>query len=48
MSARIMRPGRDRAMAAGMPNTGLRDAILTRPTFSEGQTVLFSAVPHRS
>lgn len=36
------------AMAAGMPDTGLRDAILTHPTIAEGLTVLFSAVPHMS
>jgi pyruvate/2-oxoglutarate dehydrogenase complex dihydrolipoamide dehydrogenase (E3) component len=33
------------AMLAGMPYTGLRDAILTHPTMAEGLTVLLSAVP---
>jgi pyruvate/2-oxoglutarate dehydrogenase complex dihydrolipoamide dehydrogenase (E3) component len=33
------------AMAAGMPYTELRDAILTHPTIAEGLAVLFSAVP---
>lgn len=33
------------AMAAGMPYTGLRDAVLTHPTIAEGLTVLFSGVP---
>jgi pyruvate/2-oxoglutarate dehydrogenase complex dihydrolipoamide dehydrogenase (E3) component len=33
------------AMAAGMPYTGLRDAILTHPTIAEGLNVLFSTVP---
>jgi pyruvate/2-oxoglutarate dehydrogenase complex dihydrolipoamide dehydrogenase (E3) component len=33
------------AMAAGIPYTGLRDAILTHPTIAEGLTALFSAVP---
>lgn len=33
------------AMAAGMPYTSLRDAVLTHPTVAEGLTVVFSAVP---
>jgi pyruvate/2-oxoglutarate dehydrogenase complex dihydrolipoamide dehydrogenase (E3) component len=33
------------AMLAGLPYTGLRDAILTHPTMAEGLTVLFAAVP---
>ncbi|MFI5459539.1 MAG: dihydrolipoyl dehydrogenase family protein [Isosphaerales bacterium] len=35
------------AMTAGMPYTGLRDAVLTHPTIAEGLTVLFSAVPDK-
>ena len=35
------------AMAAGLPYTALRDAILTHPTMAEGLTVLFSAVAAR-
>jgi pyruvate/2-oxoglutarate dehydrogenase complex dihydrolipoamide dehydrogenase (E3) component len=34
------------AMAAGLPYTALRDAVLTHPTIAEGLNVLFSAVPH--
>ena len=30
------------AMLAGMPSTGLRDAILTHPTMAEGLNALFS------
>ena len=33
------------AMLAGMPYTGLRDAILTHPTMAEGLNVLLSSVP---
>ena len=33
------------AMIAGMPYTGLRDAILTHPTLLEGLIVLFSSAP---
>jgi pyruvate/2-oxoglutarate dehydrogenase complex dihydrolipoamide dehydrogenase (E3) component len=33
------------AMLAGMPYTGLRDAIMTHPTMAEGLVGLFSAVP---
>lgn len=33
------------AMAAGMPYTALRDAILTHPTMAEGLTVLFANEP---
>jgi pyruvate/2-oxoglutarate dehydrogenase complex dihydrolipoamide dehydrogenase (E3) component len=32
------------AMAAGLPYTALRDAVLTHPTVTEGLVVLFSAV----
>jgi pyruvate/2-oxoglutarate dehydrogenase complex dihydrolipoamide dehydrogenase (E3) component len=35
------------AMLAGMPYTGLRDAILAHPTMAEGLGVLFSNVPAR-
>jgi len=33
------------AMIAGLPYTGLRDAVLTHPTLIEGLIVLFSSVP---
>jgi pyruvate/2-oxoglutarate dehydrogenase complex dihydrolipoamide dehydrogenase (E3) component len=33
------------AIAAGMPYTAIRDAVLTHPTIAEGLTVLFSSVP---
>ena len=33
------------AMLAGMPYTGVRDAIMTHPTMAEGLVGLFSAVP---
>jgi pyruvate/2-oxoglutarate dehydrogenase complex dihydrolipoamide dehydrogenase (E3) component len=33
------------AMVAGLPFTGLRDAILAHPTMAEGLTVLFANVP---
>jgi pyruvate/2-oxoglutarate dehydrogenase complex dihydrolipoamide dehydrogenase (E3) component len=33
------------AMLAGMPYTGLRDAIVTHPTMAEGLNVLLSSVP---
>lgn len=33
------------AMIAGLPYTGLRDAILTHPTLLEGLVVLFSSTP---
>ena len=36
------------AMLAGMPYTGLRDAILTHPTMAEGLGTLFSKVPPRT
>ena len=36
------------AMLAGMPFTGLRDAILTHPTMAEGLTPLFANVPPRA
>jgi pyruvate/2-oxoglutarate dehydrogenase complex dihydrolipoamide dehydrogenase (E3) component len=36
------------AMLAGMPYTGLRDAILAHPTMAEGLGSLFSAVPPSS
>jgi hypothetical protein len=32
-------------MLAGLPYTGLRDAVLTHPTMAEGLNVLFSDVP---
>src|SRR5277367_2742346 len=35
------------AMIAGLPYTGLRDAVLTHPTLVEGLVVLFSSVPPR-
>ena len=36
------------AMLAGLPFTGLRDAILTHPTMAEGLTVLFVDVPTKN
>ena len=33
------------AMLAGLPYTGLRDAILTHPTMAEGLNVLLTSVP---
>jgi pyruvate/2-oxoglutarate dehydrogenase complex dihydrolipoamide dehydrogenase (E3) component len=33
------------AMLAGLPYTGLRDAVLTHPTMAEGLTVLLASVP---
>ena len=36
------------AMLAGMPYTGLRDAILAHPTMAEGLNALFEAVPPAS
>jgi pyruvate/2-oxoglutarate dehydrogenase complex dihydrolipoamide dehydrogenase (E3) component len=36
------------AILAGLPYTGLRDAILTHPTMAEGLGPLFSNVPPRS
>jgi len=33
------------AMIAGLPYTGLRDAVLTHPTLLEGLVVLFSSLP---
>ena len=33
------------AMLAGLPYTGLRDAILTHPTMTEGLTTLFASIP---
>jgi len=35
------------AMLAGLPYTGLRDAIIAHPTMAEGLNALFSAVPAR-
>ena len=35
------------AMLAGMPYTGLRDAILAHPTMAEGLGPLFARVPQR-
>jgi pyruvate/2-oxoglutarate dehydrogenase complex dihydrolipoamide dehydrogenase (E3) component len=35
------------AMLAGLPYTGLRDAILTHPTMAEGLVALFSNLPAR-
>jgi pyruvate/2-oxoglutarate dehydrogenase complex dihydrolipoamide dehydrogenase (E3) component len=35
------------AMLAGLPYTGLRDAIFTHPTMAEGLNVLFAAAPER-
>jgi pyruvate/2-oxoglutarate dehydrogenase complex dihydrolipoamide dehydrogenase (E3) component len=35
------------AMLAGMPYTGLRDAIITHPTMAEGLGALFSRIPPR-
>ena len=35
------------AMIAGLPYTGLREAVLTHPTLLEGLIVLFSSVPPR-
>jgi pyruvate/2-oxoglutarate dehydrogenase complex dihydrolipoamide dehydrogenase (E3) component len=36
------------AMLAGMPYTGLRDAIIAHPTMAEALGALFSNVPARS
>jgi pyruvate/2-oxoglutarate dehydrogenase complex dihydrolipoamide dehydrogenase (E3) component len=36
------------AMLAGMPSTGLRDAILTHPTMAEGLGSLFANVPPKA
>jgi hypothetical protein len=33
------------AMLAGLPYTGLRDAIFTHPTMAKGLNVLFANVP---
>src|SRR5213594_3159546 len=33
------------AMLAGLPYTGLRDAILTHPTMAEGLSALFASIP---
>jgi hypothetical protein len=33
------------AMLAGLPSTGLRDAILAHPTMAEGLGALLAAVP---
>ena len=35
------------AMIAGLPYTGLREAVLTHPTLLEGLVVLFSSVPSK-
>ena len=35
------------AMIAGLPYTGLRDAVLAHPTMAEGLGGLFSNVPER-
>jgi pyruvate/2-oxoglutarate dehydrogenase complex dihydrolipoamide dehydrogenase (E3) component len=36
------------AILAGLPYTGLRDAILTHPTMAEGLGVLLSGVPAKT
>src|SRR3546814_7284400 len=36
------------AMAAGLPYSALRDAILTHPTMAEGLNALFGNVPDKS
>ena len=36
------------AMAAGLPYTAVRDAVLTHPTTAEGLVSLFAAVPSRA
>src|SRR3989441_8673005 len=36
------------AMLAGLPYTGLREAILTHPTMAEGLTALFATIPPRT
>jgi pyruvate/2-oxoglutarate dehydrogenase complex dihydrolipoamide dehydrogenase (E3) component len=36
------------AMLAGMPYTGLRDAIIAHPTMAEGLNSLFAAIPAAS
>jgi hypothetical protein len=36
------------AMLAGMPYTGLRDAIIAHPTMAEGLGGLFSRIPARA
>ena len=36
---------RQTAMLAGLPYTGLRDAVLAHPTMAEGLGVLLSGVP---
>jgi len=36
------------AMLAGLPYTGLRDAILAHPTMTEGLNALFSQLPPSS
>jgi pyruvate/2-oxoglutarate dehydrogenase complex dihydrolipoamide dehydrogenase (E3) component len=36
------------AMLAGLPYTGLRDAILAHPTMAEGLNALFSQLPPSS
>ena len=41
----VARSGRQTAMLAELPYTGLRDAILTHPTMAEGLGALFAHVP---
>jgi len=41
---RLSQTSSGKAMLAGMPS-GLRDAIFTHPTMTEGLTVLFAAPP---
>jgi pyruvate/2-oxoglutarate dehydrogenase complex dihydrolipoamide dehydrogenase (E3) component len=36
------------AMVAGMPYTGLRDAIFTHPTMAEGLVFLMANVPSKA
>jgi pyruvate/2-oxoglutarate dehydrogenase complex dihydrolipoamide dehydrogenase (E3) component len=36
------------AMLAGLPYTGLRDAVLAHPTMAEGLNALFSQLPPSS
>jgi pyruvate/2-oxoglutarate dehydrogenase complex dihydrolipoamide dehydrogenase (E3) component len=35
------------AMLAGLPYTGLRDAMIAHPTMAEGLNALFSRIPAR-
>jgi pyruvate/2-oxoglutarate dehydrogenase complex dihydrolipoamide dehydrogenase (E3) component len=36
------------AILAGMPYTGLRDAIITHPTMAEGLIALFTRIPRQA